>query len=95
MAHALRAVEIQAPADSSVTYRDRIAVIARGLPGVPATLDVNGDAVETLVVRADARVDFLNVPLPPGPVLLRVRQRMPNGEGRADSARIHVVGAAS
>ena len=89
------AVEIQTPADSSVTYRDRIAVITRGLPGAPVMLEVNGDAVQTQIMRADAKADFLNVAVPAGPVLLRVRQRLPGGATVADSVRIHVVGAAA
>jgi len=88
-------VRIEAPADGLVSYRDRIAVIARGFPGAPMTLWVNGEAVDTLTVRADMKADFLNVSVPPGPVAVAVTQAAPGGGAVADSVGIHVVGPAA
>ena len=88
-------VKIESPADGTVSYRDRIAVITRGQPGFPMTLHVNGDAVQTLTVRPDMKADFLNVTVPVGPGILSVAQLFPGGRTFTDSVTIHVVGAAA
>ena len=92
---AAQRVRIEAPADGTVSYRDRIAVIVRGTPGLAATLTVNGLEARTLAVRPDMKADFLNVSVPPGPVTLRVDQKLPNGTAFSDSVRIHVIGSAA
>ena len=91
-APALGQVQILSPADSTVSYRDRMAVIAVGLSGLPATLAVNGEDVQTLTARSDMKAEFLSVLLPPGPVVLRVSQTLPGGKVSADSVLVHVLG---
>ena len=88
-------VRIETPADSTISYRDRIAVIARAYPGLPLTLTANGLEVQTLQVRPDGRADFLNVLVPPGPVVLKVEQKLSEHLAFADSATIHVIGPAA
>ncbi|MFC1607376.1 hypothetical protein ACFL47_05340, partial [Candidatus Latescibacterota bacterium] len=88
-------LKIESPQDSTLSYRDRIAVIARGQSGLPLTLIVNGTEVNTLQVRSDNKADFLNVAVPPGPVVLRIEQKMPNGQTFTDSVKIHVIGPAA
>ncbi|HRS94100.1 MAG TPA: OmpA family protein [Candidatus Latescibacteria bacterium] len=82
-------------ADSTVSYRDRLTLTARGQTGMPMTLRLNGREVSTLSVRGDSRVDFLNIAAPSGPVTLTVTQTFPGGRVFADSIFIHVVGPAA
>ena len=86
---------IESPLDSSLSYRDRLTVLARGLAGTPMKLTVNDVEVEQTVVRPDARADFLNVPAPAGPVTLAIRQELPGGTVVQDSIHVHVVGPAA
>ncbi len=88
-------VWIQSPADSSVSSRDRLAVIADGLVGVPMHLSLNGQLLATQTVRADGRADFLNVPLPAGPATLAVTQTLAGARVVSDTVHVHVVGAAA
>jgi uncharacterized repeat protein (TIGR01451 family) len=84
---------IESPsADSTVSYRDRLTVIARGRAGLPMTLALNGRDIATQTVRADSRADFLNISAPAGPVRLRITQALPGGRVSADSLFVHVVG---
>lgn len=88
-------VQIEYPADQSISYRDKIAVIARGRPGTPMTLTINGEIVQVLTVRDDQKADFLNVTAQPGPNLIMVTQEVGRRRRRrvyADSVSIHVVG---
>jgi uncharacterized repeat protein (TIGR01451 family) len=88
-------VWIESPLDSSLSYRDRLTVLAKGLAGTQITLKVNGVEIERTVVRPDSRADFLNVPAPAGPVLLTVSQELPNGIALRDSIFVHVIGPAA
>jgi len=85
----------QPSADSTVSYRDRLTLIARGRAGTPMTLWLNGREVTTLTVRADSKADFLNIAAPSGPVTLAVTQTLPGGRVFADSIFVHVVGPAA
>ncbi|HPU84915.1 MAG TPA: OmpA family protein [Candidatus Latescibacteria bacterium] len=82
-------------ADSTLSYRDRLTLIARGRAGTPMTLRLNGREVTTLTVRADSKADFLNIAAPSGPVTLTVTQTLPGGRVFADSVFLHVVGPAA
>lgn len=88
-------VRIEQPGKDTVSYLDRIFVIARGRPNFPMTLSLNGDDVQTLQVRADLKADFLDVQAQNGPNLVKVSQTLPNGMVFADSLWLHVVGPAA
>jgi hypothetical protein len=88
-------VKILVPADQSVSYRDRVGVIARGRPNYPMTLWVNGKEIRTLTVRPDMQIDFLNLDASVGPNLLKVAQILPNGTVWADSVTLFVGGPAA
>ena len=88
-------VKILTPLDGSVSYRDRIGVIARGQPNRAMILWLNGEETMTVGVRGDMSADFLNLTAQTGPNLIKVAQILPNGMVWADSVTLHVGGAAA
>ena len=88
-------VKILVPSDQSVSYRDKIGVIARGQPNFGMTLYINGNEIKTATVRPDMQVDFLNLDAQIGPNLIKVVERLPNGMVWADSVTLYVGGPAA
>ncbi len=87
-------LEILVPAnDSTVSNLNRQVVTARSVAGFTAELLVNGSFAMSRVVRGDDIVDFINVPVPPGPVEFEVRIVNPDGSVAFFERRsMHILG---
>ncbi|MFA5706396.1 MAG: hypothetical protein WDA41_08595, partial [Candidatus Neomarinimicrobiota bacterium] len=83
------------PAENAVSELHRIAVTVMGKPSAEATLYVNNTQVSSGEIRVDGVYDFLNIPVPDGPVTIRVEA--PGAGGRIFTAErnMHVLGPPS
>ncbi len=86
-------VEIFAPADGTVHRSDRAFVGVRGEPGAPVALFVGDSQVAHGNIRVDGIHDFIAVPLPAGPQVVRVRMLSSWQKERWDSIAVHVTDA--
>lgn len=80
------------PKPNDVSPIQKIVVTVSGKAGAEAKLFINGDSVRTDTVRLDGLLDFIGVPVPQGPVNVRVEAA---GAGRrvfTAERDIHVLG---
>lgn len=86
-------LSIKSPKKNSVLEQGRIAVIVSGKPGARVWLFVNGAPADSGEIRIDGRHDFLNIPVPEGPVELRSRAVGAGGRMFEAVQAVHIVGA--
>ena len=80
------------PAEGSCTDLNHILVSALGHPGDKATLFVNDTMMVVDTFRVDGLVEFLNVSVPKGPVVLKVVTVGRTGQMFENERSIHVNG---
>lgn len=88
-------VRFTAPGAAAVVHTSRIYVGARGEPNMPVRLLVGDSLVAEGIIRPDGLHDFLNVPLAPGPRVLRLWTRNSWGNERWDTLHVHRSGPAA
>jgi hypothetical protein len=89
-------IKILSPEGGSISSLHSQGVTAKGWTGFEAELWVNGVQAQRGAIRGDGFVDFINVPVPTGDVLLEARLVNPDGSPiQSDTVRIHVLGEPS
>lgn len=90
---AISQIEILSPNDSSVIGLNRIAVTVRSIPKTEIELAVNGNSVRRDTIRIDGLLDFLNVEVPAGNIIIEVRQLRRDGTTFQSAKRnLHILG---
>lgn len=85
-------VAILSPKKDAAEGLHHIAVTIAGNPGSPAWLYVNDVLADSGTIRIDGIHDFLNVPVPYGPVEIRTEAEGAGGRIYKNTRRIHVIG---
>ncbi|MDD4960646.1 MAG: hypothetical protein PHX07_00225 [Candidatus Marinimicrobia bacterium] len=83
------------PAENAVSELHRIAVTVMGKPSAEATLYINNNPVSSGELRVDGIYDFLNIPVPEGPVTIRVEAPGAGERIFVAERNIHVLGPPS
>ncbi len=86
-------IKITYPEDGTISSLRSQAVVAKGWVGFDAELWVNGVQAKRGAIRTDGVIDFVNVQVPNGEVVLEARLVNPDGSPiGSDSIKIHVLG---
>ncbi len=82
------------PREGDVTKLHRIAVTVAGKAGAAADLFINDEHAATGEFRIDGKLDFLNIPVPDGPVNVRVDAVGSRGRIFSVNRNMHILGPA-
>ncbi|NQV15285.1 hypothetical protein HQ531_07495 [bacterium] len=80
------------PKDNAVSKLNHISVTIAGKAGSPATLYVNDVEAASDIIRIDGLLDFLNIEVPAGPVILRAEAVGASDRMFTTEKTIHVLG---
>jgi len=85
-------VVILSPKNNAAEGLHHIAVTIAGKAGKPAWLYINDVLADSGTIRIDGIHDFLNVPVPYGPVEIRTEAEGAGGKIYSNTRKIHVIG---
>lgn len=83
---------ILSPKENSISTLQHIVVTVAGKPGASCRLFVNGTPADSGKIRIDGQYDFLNIPVPPGPVEIRTEAEGARNKTYNAVRNIHIVG---
>ncbi len=85
-------VIILEPKDGAVSRINHISVTIAGKAGAPASLFINNTGTAQEIVRIDGLLDFVNIEVPVGPVIIRVEAEGASGRIFTAERSIHILG---
>ena len=83
---------ILSPQENSIHQLHHIAVTVVGKPNEPAWIFVNGQPADSGTIRIDGQYDFLNIPVPDGPVEIRTEATGAQNKRYKAVRHIHIIG---